>query len=83
MMAFNFKFQKHNKVEKKNKNVRFVTIFHLLKLGRPIINFESMHGFLQFLKVENTPDKHWMDTNGWGMAECMNNVVLVVTKITI
>jgi len=33
--------------------------------------------------VENILDKHWMDISGWGMAECMNNVVLVVTKITI
>jgi hypothetical protein len=79
MMAFNFKFKKHNTAEKKNK-VQFVTLFHLLKLGKPIINFESMHGFLQFLKVKNTTNKHWMDTSGWGMVECMNNVVSVVLK---
>ncbi len=29
--------------------------------------------------MENIPNKHWTNTNGWGM----NNVVLVVTKITI
>jgi hypothetical protein len=63
--------------------MQFVTLFHPLKLGRPITNFESMHGFLQILKVENTHDKHWMDPNSWGMAECMNNVVLVATKIAI
>jgi hypothetical protein len=32
--------------------------------------------------VENI-DKHWIDISGWGMVECMNNVILVITKITI
>jgi hypothetical protein len=60
--------------------MQFVTLFHLLKLGKPIIDFESMHGLLQFLKVENIPNKHWTNTSGWGMVECINNVVLVATK---
>jgi hypothetical protein len=75
--------EKHSKAEKEKKYVQFVTFFHLLKLGKPITDFESMHGFLRFLKVKNTLDKHWTNINGWGMVECMNNVVLVVTKIAI
>jgi hypothetical protein len=42
-----------------------------------------MHGLLQFLKVENNHDKHWIDISGWGMAECMTNVVLATTKTAI
>jgi len=42
-----------------------------------------MHGLLQFLKMENNPNKHWTNTNGWSMARCMTNVVLVAIKITI
>lgn len=60
-----------------------MNMFHLLKLGRPLINFESMHGLLLFLKVENNPNKHCTNTRGWGMVKCMTNVVLATTKTTI
>jgi len=34
------------KPKRKKKNMQFVTLFHLLKLGKPITNFESMIGFV-------------------------------------
>jgi hypothetical protein len=42
-----------------------------------------MHGLLQFLKMENNPNKHWTNTSGWSMVGCMTNVVLVAHKMTI
>ncbi len=39
----------------------FVAIFWLLKQGHPFIAFEAMKMFIQYLKVKNTPKKHWND----------------------
>jgi hypothetical protein len=45
-----------------------VTIWHLLSLGRPIIDFKILEGFFSFLKVPNTSRMHWFASLGWGMA---------------
>jgi hypothetical protein len=45
-MAFNSKMRNIIKLKREKKIVQFVNMFHLLKLGRPLINFESMHGLL-------------------------------------
>ncbi len=60
------------KVEKEKKYIQFVAIWHLLKQGRPMIDFER----LKFLKVENCLRKHWFDSTNWTMAKAMHNVVL-------
>lgn len=66
-----------NKIRlRRRKSVQFITLFDLLQLKRPIIDFESIHGFLQILKVKNNLDKNWINTNGWGMAKCMTNLTL-------
>lgn len=82
-MAFNSKMTNIIRLKREKKFVQFVNMFHLLKLGRPLINFESMHGLLLFLKVENNPNKHCTNTRVQGMVECMTNVVLATTKTTI
>jgi len=44
--------------EKKPKFVQFVPIFWLLKLGKPLIDFESMKELFDILKVKITLCKH-------------------------
>jgi len=46
------------------KNVQFVATFHMLKHGRPMINFEHMKGLFDFLIVHHTPKKHWTYSSG-------------------
>jgi hypothetical protein len=36
-----------------------------------------MHGLLQFLKVKENLDQHWINTSDWGMAKCMTNLTLL------
>ncbi len=64
------------KVEKKKKIVQFVPIFHLLKHGKPMTNFEHMGGLFDFLNVHHMPGKHWTNLASWGMAIAMHNVIL-------
>ncbi len=59
------------------KYILLVTIFHLLKHERLMIEFESMQGLFEILKVDKMPYKHWSDYNEWEMENCMPNVVLV------
>jgi hypothetical protein len=68
------------KVKKKKKFVQFVAIFHLLKHGKPITNFEHMKGMFDFLNVHHTPRKHWTYSSGWEMATALHNVVLKQIK---
>ncbi len=63
------------KVEKK-KIVQFVAIFHLLKHGRPMINFEHMKGLYDFLKIHHMPRKHLTYSTSWGMVVAMHDVIL-------
>jgi hypothetical protein len=68
-------------VERKNKYLQFVSIFHLLQQGKPMTNFEACKYLFQFLKVENCPRKHWSDTTGWTMVEAMHGIVLRAIKV--
>jgi hypothetical protein len=61
------------------KVIQFVTVFYLLQEGKPMLEYESMKGFLQFLQVKNCPQKHWCDNTGWSMAEIVHNVVKAAT----
>jgi hypothetical protein len=33
----------------------------------PLIDYECMEGFFQFIKVEKILNMYWTDSNGWGM----------------
>jgi hypothetical protein len=56
-------------------------MFHLLKHAMPMTNYECMdEQFFTFLKVEKVPKVHWNDSSTWGMAHCMQDVVLAITK---
>jgi hypothetical protein len=53
-----------------------VAIFHLLKHGKPMIDFEHMKGLFDFLKVHHMPRKHSTYSTSWGMVVAMHNVIL-------
>jgi hypothetical protein len=57
-----------------------VQIFHLLKNGRPITDFESLKELIEFFNFVNAPKKHWTNSSGWGMAKAMHNMVLIKTN---
>jgi hypothetical protein len=66
---------------KKRKYLQFVTMFHLLKHAMPMTNYERMdEQVFTFLKVEKVPKVHWNDSFTWGMANCIHDVVLAITK---
>jgi len=60
-----------------------VAIFHLLKNGIPMNNFESLKDLFEFLKFANALKKHWIDSSGWGMAKAMHNMVLKQMKMVL
>jgi very-short-patch-repair endonuclease len=45
-----------------------------------MIEFESLKDLHLFLNVKNNPRKHWMNSSGWEMVECMHKFVLQNTK---
>ncbi len=46
-------------------SVQFVANFHLLKYNKPLIHFENIRGFFDFLKVANTLKKYQTYSNEW------------------
>jgi hypothetical protein len=65
---------------KKKKILQFVIMFHFLKHGKPMIDYECMENFFAFFKVEKVPKMHLSDSNGWGMVDCMHDMVLATIK---
>jgi hypothetical protein len=57
------------------------SIFHLLSHGQQMIKFEFFKDLYGLLRLKNNPRKHWTNTNGWGMAKSMHDVVLENMKI--
>jgi hypothetical protein len=50
--------------------------FHMLKHGRPMIEFEHMKGLFDSLKIHHIPKKHWANLSSWEMAIATHNVIL-------
>jgi hypothetical protein len=67
-------------IEKKQKLLQFVTIFHLLQQGRPPLDYERMRQLFIFVKMQNNPQHHWSDSSVWTMAKCMHNIVSTNTN---
>jgi hypothetical protein len=63
--------------------VQFVPLWHLLKHGHSMIDFEEFKQLFQILKVENYPRKQWNDSTGWTMVEAMHQVVLCAIKVAV
>ncbi len=49
---------------KRRKYLSSVVIFHLLKHGKPMIDFEHMKGLFDFVNVHHTPRKYWTNSSG-------------------
>jgi hypothetical protein len=71
------------RLEKLYIYIQFVAIFHLLKNGRPMTNFESLKNMFEFLKFANAPKKHCIDSSGRGIARAMHNMVLKQMKMVL
>jgi hypothetical protein len=48
---------------RKIKKKKIVAIFHLLKHGKPINDFEHIRGLFDLLKGHHTPKKHWTNSS--------------------
>jgi len=48
--------------EKHRKLIQFATLFHTLKHGRPLLEYEAHKDFFDFLNFEANPKMHWIDT---------------------
>ncbi len=67
------------KVEGK-KYIQFVAIWHLLKQGCPMTNFERLKWLFQVFKGGKLPPKHWSNSTSWTMVEAMHNIILRATQ---
>jgi hypothetical protein len=61
--------------ERRKKLVQFRLLFHLLSIGRPMMDFSNSRELLQQLEVPECPKKYWSKGSNWQMAERMANVV--------
>jgi hypothetical protein len=57
--------------------------FFFLKSNQPMTNFKNMKTLLNFLKVKNTPCKHWSDFMNCKMAKTMHCIIIQSTKVVI
>ncbi len=55
-------------------------VLHITMHGRPMLEYKPMKELFMLLKVKNNPIKHWLDTNGWGIAKTTHDVVIFKTK---
>ncbi len=70
-------------IKKKQKNLQFVTRFHLLQQGHPLTGYENMQQLFVFVKVSNNPCHHWNNSSVWIMVECMHKIVFTNTRMVI
>ncbi len=65
--------------EKHQKLIQFATLFHPLKHGRPMLEYEAHKELFDFLNLEENPKMHWIDLVGWALTQHMHNIVLETT----
>jgi hypothetical protein len=65
---------------KKQKVPQFVTVNHMLRLGRPMSDYPAFQGLLRSLSVPSLSKVHWSDSAGYEMANCLSQVVENKTK---
>ena len=56
------------------KGIQFVTIFHIMKRGRPMSYFGENRMLYQVIGLKNVPQSHLSDTSGWEIAKCLSMV---------
>jgi hypothetical protein len=57
--------------ERARKRQQIGIIFHLLTIGRSMVDFTALRPVLQFLSTPKLAKQHWSDSAGWMLAECM------------
>jgi hypothetical protein len=71
-------------VGEKYRNVfQFATLFHILKHGRPMLEYEAHKELFDFLNLEKNPKMHLTNLIGWAMAQHLHNMVLEIIIFTI
>lgn len=68
------------KGERARKRLQFATILHLLQEGRPMLEYAALLPLFTFLNVPKLPKRHWSDSAGWDLAECLHHQVKLKTK---
>jgi hypothetical protein len=69
--------------EKCRKLVQFATLFHTLKHGRPMLEYEVHKDLFDFLNLEENPKCIWIDDSGWVMVQHMHCIILEVVKFVV
>jgi hypothetical protein len=62
---------------------QFAIIFHILKHGKPMLEYETHMELFDFLNLEEIFKMHWIDSTSWTMAQHMHNMVLEANIFTI
>ena len=68
------------KGERDRKQIQFAIILHLLHEGRPMLEYTAPQPLLRFLGVLKLRKKHWSDSAGWELANCLFTQLQLKTK---
>jgi hypothetical protein len=55
----------------------------LLAQEKPMTKYKDLKSLYEFLKLKNTPKKHWSDSLGWEIEEYVHNQILATSKVVI
>jgi hypothetical protein len=66
--------------EKHKKLIQFATLFHTLKHGQLMLEYEAPNKLFDFLSFEENPKMHWTDLASWAMVQHMHGIILEATK---
>jgi hypothetical protein len=69
--------------EKHRKLVQFATMFHTLKHGMLMLEYEAQKDLFDFLNLEESLKMHWTNNYGKVMAQHMHGIILEVTQFAI
>jgi hypothetical protein len=58
-------------LELERKRVQFATLFQILDVGCPMVEYESMKVLCSFIGMFNNPKMHWSHNSGWIMVKFM------------
>lgn len=65
-------FEKIIDVKRLAKSTQFYTIFHILKHGKPIVDFMNFKSLYQRVGLHNVPQKYWSKTSAWEMEKYLS-----------
>ncbi len=66
--------------EKHRKLVQFATLFHTLKHGRPMLEYEVHKDLFDFLNFDKNPKMHWTYNFSLAMVQHVHGTILEATK---